>query len=145
MADKQPTVTNKEATPTKVASNLQKLIDDIGKLSVLELSELVKALEDQFGIQAVAAPVAVAGAPATGGEAAPVVEEKTEFTVVLTDSGSNKIGVIKAIREIKPDLSLMDAKGMVDAPPKELGTMKKEAAEEAKAKLVAAGAQVDLK
>ncbi len=129
---------------TKVDSKLQKLIDEVGKLSVLELSELVKAMEDQFGVQAVAAAPMAAGAATAGTDAAPA-EEKTEFNVILSAAGANKISVIKAIREIKPELGLKDAKDLVDSAPQELGVMKKEAAEEAKTKLTEAGAQVELK
>ena len=109
----------------------------------MELSELVKALEDKFGVSA-AAPVAVAaaGAPA---EAAEEKEEKSEYQVVLTDAGANKIGVIKALREINQDLGLKEAKDLAEAAPKEVGTFKAEVAEEAKKKLEAAGAQVELK
>lgn len=123
---------------------LQAIIDDIAKLSVLELSELVKALEEKFDVKAVAAaPAAPAGAAPAG--AAPVAEEKSEFDLVLTNAGANKIAVIKAIREFKPELGLKEAKDLVDTVPAQLGTMKKEAAADAKTKLEAAGAQVELK
>ncbi len=124
-------------------SNVQKLIDQIAELSVLELSELVKAVEEKFEVKAMAA--APAAAPAAAGAAAPAAEEKTEFEVVITNSGANKIGVIKAVREFKPELGLAEAKTMVDNVPANLGTMKKEAAADAKAKLTAAGATVELK
>ncbi len=130
----------------KVSANLAKIIDQVEKLSVLELADLVKALEDKFGVSA-AAPVAVAaaGAPAGGGDAAPA-EEKTEFDVMLTDAGANKIAVIKAVRVIKPDLGLKEAKDLVDkGSAKLLESAKKEDAEEAKKKLEEAGAQVELK
>jgi large subunit ribosomal protein L7/L12 len=108
------------------------------------LSELVKGIEEKFDVKAVAAaPVAAAGAPAAG--AAAPVEEKSEFDVVITSGGTNKIAVIKVVREFKPELGLKEAKDMVDAAPANLGTMKKEAANDAKAKLEAAGAQVELK
>jgi large subunit ribosomal protein L7/L12 len=111
------------------------------------LSDLVKAIEEKFDVKAVAAtPVAAAGAaPATGGEAAAPAEEKSEFDVVITSAGANKIAVIKVVREFKPDLGLKEAKDMVDACPADLGTMKKDAANEAKTKLEEAGAQVELK
>jgi len=130
----------------EISAKLQKILDSISELSVLELSELVKGIEEKFDVKAVAAaPVAAAGAaPAAGGEAAPV-EEKTEFDVIITSAGANKIAVIKAVREFKPELGLKEAKDMVDACPAELGTMKKDAATEAKTKLEAAGAQVELK
>ncbi len=119
------------------------LLKAVEEMTVLELSEFVKALEDKFGVTA--APVAVAGAaaPAAAGEAA---EEKTEFDVVLAAAGDQKIGVIKAVRELKPDLGLQDAKALVDSAPKEVLTgVNKETAEEAKKKLEAAGAKVELK
>lgn len=120
------------------------LIKQIEGLSVLELSELVKELEDRFGVSA-AAPVAMVGAPAAGG-AAELVEEKTIFDVVLANAGAQKIGVIKAVREIKPELGLKEAKDLVEAAPKDLlKGVKKEEAEAAKAKLEAAGATVELK
>ena len=120
----------------KLSDNLQKIIDQVEKLSVLELADLVKALEDKFGVSA-AAPAAVAAAPA---------EEKSQFDVILANSGANKIAVIKAVREIKPDLGLKEAKDLVDAAPKPvLEAAKKEDAEAAKKKLEEAGAQIELK
>ncbi len=130
---------------TKTSDKLQKIIDSVSELSVLELSELVKALEEKFDVQAVAAAPAAAAAPTAGGEAAAPAEEKSEFDVVITNAGANKIAVIKVVREFKPDLGLKEAKDMVDAVPAVLGTMKKEEAESAKTKLTEAGAQVDLK
>jgi len=123
---------------------LQAIIDDIAKLSVLELSELVKALEEKFDVKAVAAAPAAAAAVA-GAAPAAAAEEKSEFDLVLTNAGANKIAVIKAIREFKPELGLKEAKDLVDTVPADLGTMKKDAATEAKGKLEAAGAQVELK
>ena len=113
-------------------------------MSVLELSELVKALEEKFGVSA--APVAVAGAaPAAAGSAEPK-EEQTVFNVVITAAGANKIGAIKAVRELVPTLGLSEAKALVEAAPKEVLTaVNKSAAEEAKKKLEAAGAKVELK
>ncbi len=129
----------------KVNSKIEKLLDAVAELSVLELSELVKALEEKFDVKAVAAaPVAAAGSTA-GAAPAAATEEKTEFDVIITSAGANKIAVIKAVREFKPELGLKEAKDMVDACPADLGTMKKDAANEAKAKLEAAGAQVELK
>jgi large subunit ribosomal protein L7/L12 len=129
---------------TKIDAKLQKIIDSVAELSVLELSELVKGIEEKFDVQAIAAaPAASAAAPA--GAAAPAAEEKSEFDVVITSAGANKIAVIKAIREFKPELGLKEAKDLVDACPADVGTMKKEAANDAKAKLEAAGAQVELK
>lgn len=121
---------------------LQKIVDQISELSVLEVAELVKALEDKFGVTA--APVAVAGAAAP--VAAAPAEEKTEFNVVITDAGANKIGVIKAVREIKTDLGLVEAKNLVEKTPATLlENAKKEDAEAAKKKLEEAGAKVELK
>lgn len=124
-----------------VSANLKKIIEQIEKLSVLELSELVHALEERFGVSA--APTMMAGAaPAAAGEPA---EEQTTFNVVLADGGANKISVIKAVREIVPTLGLTEAKGLVDTAPKPiLEGVGKEAANEAKAKLEAAGAKVEL-
>lgn len=124
---------------------LQAIIDDIAKLSVLELSELVKALEEKFDVKAVAAAPAAAVGAAPAGAPAAAAEEKSEFDVILTNAGANKIAVIKAIREFKPELGLKEAKDLVDTVPADLGTMKKEAANEAKGKLEAAGAQIELK
>jgi len=126
----------------KLSSSLKKIIDEVEKLTVLELADLVKALEDKFGVSA-AAPVAAAVAPAAA--AAPQEEAKSEYQVVLTSAGANKIGVIKALREINPELGLKEAKDLAEAAPKEVGTFKKEEAETAKKKLEAAGAQVELK
>ena len=125
-----------------MSDKLQKIVDQISELSVLEVAELVKALEEKFGVTA--APVAVAGA-AVAVAAAPV-EEKTEFNVVITEAGANKIGVIKVVREIKTDLGLVEAKNLVEKTPAVLlENAKKEDAEAAKAKLEAAGAKVELK
>lgn len=120
------------------------LMSAIEEMSVLELSELVKALEEKFGVTA-AAPVMAAGvaAPAEAGEPA---EEQTIFNVVVTAAGANKLGVIKALRELAPTLGLKEAKDLVDAAPKEVLTqVNKKTADEAKEKLTAAGATVELK
>ena len=129
---------------TKVSANVEKLIKAIEELSVMELADLVKALEEKFGVSAIAAaPVAVA--PAAGAAAAPA-EEKTTFTVVLKGDGGKKIQVLKAVRELIPDLNLLDAKKLVESLPKELmKDIKKEAADEAKKKLTDAGAEVEIK
>ncbi|MFT8888498.1 MAG: 50S ribosomal protein L7/L12 [Ethanoligenens sp.] len=124
------------------SEKVTKLIEDVKALTVLELSELVKALEEEFGVSA-AAPVAVAAAPAGG--AAPAAEEKTEFDVVLTDIGSSKIGVIKVVREIT-GLGLKDAKELVESAPKAIKEkVGKDEAEELKKKIEDAGAKVELK
>ncbi len=125
-----------------MSEKVTKLIDDVKTLTVIELSELVKALEDVFGVSA-AAPVAVAAAPAAGG-AAPTAEEKTEFNVVLKAVGANKVAVIKVVKEIT-GLGLKDAKDLVDGAPKTLKeSVSKEQAEEMKKKLTDAGAEVEL-
>jgi len=125
-----------------VSTKVAKIIEDVEKMSVLDLAELVKALEEKFGVSA-AAPVAVAAVAAGPVEA---VEEKTEFDVILTGAGANKIAVIKAVREINQSLGLVEAKTLVEAAPKAvLEGAKKEDAEAAKAKLVEAGASVELK
>jgi len=117
----------------------------VGDMSVLELADLVKALEEKFGVTA--APVAVAGAPAAGAaDAGEPKEEQTVFNVVLTAAGDNKIGAIKAVRELVPTLGLQEAKALVESAPKEVLTgVNKATAEEAKKKLEAGGAKVELK
>ena len=148
MADeaKKPAETKTEATKSdvKVSAKLQKIIDEVEKLTVLELSELVKALEDKFGVSAASPTVALAqaGAPTAAAE----VEEKTEFNVVIAAAGANKIAVIKAVRELNQNLGLKEAKDLVEAAPKTLlESVKKEEAEVAKKKLEEAGATVELK
>lgn len=119
----------------------EEILEAISSMSVLELSELVKAIEDKFGVSA-AAPVAVAAAAAPAAAAA---EEKTEFDVILKDVGATKIKVIKAVRELT-GLGLKDAKALVDGAPKEVKTgVAKADAEAMKAKLEEAGATVELK
>jgi len=132
-----------EEKKVEVPEKFKTLVETIEKMSVLELSELVKILEEKFGVSAAAPAVAVAAA-APAGEAEQK-EEKTVFNVELTDAGSNKIGVIKALREVTT-LGLKDAKDLVDAAPKIVkeGVGKAEA-EEIKKKLEAAGAKVTLK
>jgi large subunit ribosomal protein L7/L12 len=118
------------------------ILEAVGKMSVMELNEMVKAFEEKFGVSAAA--MAVAG-PAGGGGAAAVVEEQTEFTVTLTDFGANKVGVIKAVREIT-GLGLKEAKDLVDGAPKPVkeGVAKADA-EAAKKKLEDAGAKAEIK
>lgn len=141
------TKTEDVKSDVKVSAKLQKIIDEVEKLTVLELADLVKALEDKFGVSA-AAPMMMAGTmPAAAGaaDAAPA-EEKTEFDVILAAAGANKIAVIKAVREINQALGLKEAKDLVEAAPKPvLEGAKKEDAESAKKKLEEAGAQVELK
>ncbi len=117
-----------------------KLVEDVKALTVLELSELVKAIEEEFGVSA-AAPVAVAAA----GAAAPAAEEKTEFDVVLAEVGANKMAVIKAVKEAT-GLGLKEAKELVDNAPKTIKEAAAKAeAEELKAKIEEAGAKIELK
>jgi len=124
-------------------ADLAKLVDDLSALTVLEASELSKMLEEKWGVSA-AAPVAVAAAPA-GGAAAPAAEEKTEFDVILTSFGENKINVIKEVRAIT-GLGLGEAKALVEGAPKSVKEAAPKAeAEDIKKKLEAAGAKVDLK
>jgi large subunit ribosomal protein L7/L12 len=127
------------------SAKVDELINSIKGLTVLELAELVKSLEKEFGISA-AAPVAVAAAPAAGSApAAAPVEEKTEFTVVLKEIGANKINVIKAVRELT-SLGLKESKELVEAAPKPIKeNINKDEAAAAKAKLEAAGAVVEVK
>ena len=123
----------------------EELMSAIEEMSVLELSDLVKALEEKFGVSAAAMAVAAApaAAPAAGGAPA---EEQTVFNVVLASAGANKIAVIKAIRELVPTLGLKEAKDLADTAPKEVLTqVNKKTADEAKEKLTAAGATVELK
>lgn len=124
-------------------ANIEQLVEELGKLTVLEAADLVKKLEETWGVSA-AAPVAVVQGGG-GGDAAPA-EEKTEFDVVITDGGANKIAVIKAVREVSPGLGLADAKKLVESTPaKVLEGVAKDAAETAKKKLEEAGAKVELK
>ncbi len=124
-------------------SNVETILESIEKLTLIEAAELVKAMEEKFGVSA-AAPVAVAAAPAAGAAAAPA-EEKTSFDVILAAAGANKINVIKEVRAIT-GLGLVEAKTLVESAPKPLKEgAKKEEAEEIKAKLEAAGATVELK
>lgn len=123
----------------------EEMMSAIEEMSVLELSELVKALEEKFGVTA-AAPVAVSNGAAAVSEAGEPAEEQTIFNVVIASAGANKLGVIKALRELAPTLGLKEAKDLVDAAPKEVLTqVNKKTADEAKEKLTAAGATVELK
>ena len=129
-----------------MALSKEEILDGIAALSVIELKELLDAFEEKFGVTA-AAPmaVAVAGAPAGGGAAAGGDDDKDEFDVILTDGGAQKIGVIKVVRELT-NLGLKEAKDLVDGAPKPvLEKASKDDAEKAKAKLVEAGASVELK
>lgn len=136
---------DKKEETTKLSAKVEKIAKEIEGLTALELSELAGHLEDVFGVSAmpaVAAAPAAGGAAVDGGEA----EEKSSYTVMLTDAGSQKLAVIKAVREVQPDLGLMDAKKLVEATPAELlKDAKKEDAEAAQKKITEAGGTVELK
>lgn len=128
----------------EVPEKFKKLVEEIEKMSVLDLSELVKVLEDKFGVSA-AAPMMMGAMPVAGAEAGAAVEEKSEFDVEVTASGASKINVIKVVREVT-GLGLKDAKDLVDAAPKVIKEkISKEEAEAMKKKLEEAGATVTLK
>jgi len=124
----------------------EQIIEAIKSMTLLEVNELVSAIESEFGVSA-AAPVAVAAVAAAGGDGgAAAVEEQTEFTVVLKSAGAKKIQVIKEVRVLVPDLGLKEAKELVDSAPKEVLTaVSKGEAEKAKVKLEEAGAEVEIK
>ena len=132
--------------PVELTKDAQKVMDMIEKMNVLELNDLVKALEDKFGVSA-AAPVMMGAMPAAGaGGAEEAAEEKDEFDVVLADAGGQKIAVIKAVRGLDQSLGLVEAKALVESAPKTvLEGAKKEEAEAAKKALEEAGAKVELK
>lgn len=135
--------TKKEKKDVAVPAKFKSLVEEIAKMSVLDLSELVEILEDKFGVSSAAPVMAIAGGVAAGGEAA--VEEKSEFNVELTATGESKINVIKAIRGIT-QIGLKEAKDMADGAPTVVKeSVKKEEAEEMKKKLEEAGATVTLK
>jgi large subunit ribosomal protein L7/L12 len=127
-------------------AKLEKLVEDLSALTVLEAAELSKLLEEKWGVSA-AAPVAAAAAPAAGGAApAEAAEEQTEFTVVLTDGGEKRINVIKEVRSVRADLGLKEAKDLVEGAPQNVKeNVSKQEAEEIKKKLEAAGATVAIK
>lgn len=132
---------SEEKKDVVVPEKFKSLVSEIEKMSVLDLSELVKVLEDKFGVSAAAPAMMMAAAPA----AAAAVEEKSEFNVELADAGANKINVIKAVKEIT-GLGLAEAKGLVDGAPKMIKEgVKKEEAEEMKKKIEEAGGKVNLK
>jgi len=127
------------------ADIVAKLITEVEGLTVLELNELVKALEEKFGVTAGAPVAAAAAAPAAGASSEPV-EEQSSFTVVLKDGGATKIAVIKALREINPNLGLKEAKDLSEKPGSIVAeNVNKATAQEAKAKLTTAGATIELK
>jgi large subunit ribosomal protein L7/L12 len=124
---------------------IQEILDHIDKLTVLELHELVKTLEEKFGVSA-SAPVMMAAAPGAAPAGAPAAEAKTEFDVVLTAAGDKKINVIKVVREVVAGLGLKEAKDLVEGAPKAVKTgVTKEEADAIKAKLEAEGAKVEIK
>jgi large subunit ribosomal protein L7/L12 len=125
-------------------ADLNKIVDELSGLTVLEVAELVKTLEDKWGVSA-AAPVAVAAAGGAAA-AAPAAEAKTEFDVILLEGGANKIGAIKEVRGVVPGLGLAEAKALVEKAPQPLAQgVTKEVAEEIKKKMEAAGAKVEIK
>src|SRR5579859_3519287 len=126
-------------------ANLEKIVEDLSQLTVLEASELSKLLEEKWGVSA-AAPVAVAAAPGAAAAPAEAAEEQTEFTVVLTAGGDKKINVIKEVRAVRPDLGLKEAKDLVEGAPQPVKeNISKQEAEEIKKKLEEAGASVTIK
>ena len=126
-------------------SKLEKLVDELSTLTVLEAADLSKLLEEKWGVSA-AAPVAVAAAGGAAAPAAEVAEEQTEFTVMLTAGGDKKINVIKEVRSVRPDLGLKEAKDLVEGAPQNVKeNVSKQEAEEVKKKLEEAGASVTIK
>ncbi len=126
-------------------ADTQNLVDQLSALTVLEIADLVKQLEEKWGVSA-AAPVAAAAAGAPAGAAAPPVEEKTAFDVILKEAGGNKIAVIKEVRAAVAGLGLAEAKALVESAPKALKEgITKEEAEEIKKKIEAVGAKVEIK
>jgi large subunit ribosomal protein L7/L12 len=124
-------------------ANMDTIIDQLSNLSVMQIADLTKKLEEKWGVKA--APVAVAGPAGGGAAAAPAAEAQTEFTVILATAGANKIGVIKAIRELT-SLGLKEAKDLVDGAPKEIKSgVSKDEAESIKKKIVEAGGTVEIK
>lgn len=148
-AEDKPAIEEAKTEKAAPSGKFAELIKSIEELSVLELSELVKALEERFGVSAAAPMMAMGAMPAAGGAGAGAEaadEGKAMYAVHLVDAGAQKIAVIKAVREIRPDLGLKQAKDLVDAAPKEVKpSVPKAEAEEAKTKLEAAGAKVELK
>src|SRR3989344_7347518 len=133
------------AEEKKLSEKLEKIAKELEALTVVEMADLSKHLEEKFGVSAMAMAAPAGTASASAGATAEK-EEKTSFTVMLTAAGDNKLGVIKAVREILPNLGLMEAKKLVESAPKELlKDVKKDQAEEAKKKVETAGGKVDLK
>lgn len=138
---------SEETTEKKeISKETQKLVDEIKKLKLTEVAELVSALEDEFGVSAAMPMMAAMPAGGAGDAGAAAGEEKSAFNVELTAAGENKIGVIKAVREVVPELGLKEAKDLVDGAPKMIKeNVKKEDAEAMKAKIEEAGGKVTLK
>lgn len=149
MADKTSTPMSPIKSELKSGSKIEELLKTVEKMTVLELSDFVKALEEKFGVSAQAMATSNVVGTGAGSEAASDAEpkeEQTVFNVVVASSGANKISVIKALRELVPTLGLKEAKDLVDAAPKEVMIqVNKKTAEEAKEKLTTAGATVELK
>ncbi len=144
MTDKKSDSKKEEKKTSELPKKLQKIVDEIKKLSLMEVSDLVNALEEEFDVSA-AAPMMMGAMPA-GAAGAEAAEEQTEFDVILKDAGSNKLKAIKAVRKLKPDLGLGDAKKFVESAPKTvLEEASKEDAEAAKKELEEAGCTVELK
>ena len=144
--EEKPAAAEAKADKKELSGKFTDLIKQIEELSVLELSELVKDLEERFGVSAAAPMMAMGAMPAAGAAAEAADEGKAMYNIVIADAGAQKIAVIKAVREIRPDLGLKEAKDLVDAAPKEIKqNVPKDEAEVAKGKLEAAGAKVELK
>lgn len=144
MAEEKKEEIKEEKTEVEIPKKFKSLVEEIEKMSVLDLAELVEILEDKFGVSTTT-PVAMASAPVAGGDASNVTDEKSEFDVELVSAGDSKINVIKAVKTIT-DVGLKDAKDMVDAVPKVIKEkVAKEEAEEMKKNLEEAGATVELK
>lgn len=143
LIDQKPLET---AIPTRKMADTSKLVEELSNLTVLEVADLVKELEEKWGVSAAAPAAVMAAGPAAGGGDAAAEEEKDSFDVVLTGDGGKKIPVIKAVREVVPGLGLADAKKLVESAPETIkeGASKDEA-EEIKKKLEEAGASVELK
>lgn len=138
-------MSEEEKTTVEVPEKFKGLVENLEKMTVLDLAELVKVLEDKFGVSAAAPMMAMGAMPAAGDDTAEAAEEKSSFDVELTEAGSNKIGVIKAVRAIT-EMGLKDAKDLVDSAPKVIQEgVAKETAEEWKKQLEEAGAKITLK
>ena len=135
----------KKTEDIKLSKNAEKVMELVEGMNILELNDLVKALEEKFGVSA-AAPMMMGAMPANGNGTGEAEEEKTEFDVILTEAGATKIAVIKVVRELNQALGLVEAKNLVESAPKTLMEgAKKEDAQEAKKRLETAGAKVELK